>query len=119
MSDNNYECPKCHNIFPVSNRILHDARCTESNPVPLNKSRLEGKNENKKNNEYKPNIQHRPQPKITAQKRPDSHINPLNVKESVIEIPINFNCWLCEQVIPEKEREEHLQFHKMQEENEN
>ena len=48
MNENNYECPKCHNIFPFANKFLHDNRCTESNPLPLNASRLVGINDNKK-----------------------------------------------------------------------
>ncbi len=28
-----YKCPKCHNTLLVSNRMLHDLRCTEENPA--------------------------------------------------------------------------------------
>ena len=118
MSENNYECPKCHNVFPIANKMLHDARCTESKPVPLNQSRLVGPT-NKKDNQNRQPMQHRPQPKITAKRAPDSHINPLNVKESVLNIPNSFNCWLCGQTLPEKEREDHMLCHQMEEENEN
>lgn len=119
MNENNYECPKCHNVFPLANKIMHDSFCTEKSPVPLNKSRLVGKNNDKRDNKNKEPIQHRPQPKITTKRRPDSHINPLNVKESVMEVPKTFNCWLCGNTIPEKEREEHMELHQMEEENEN
>ena len=114
MSENNYECPKCHNVFPLANKFLHDNRCTESNPLPLNASRLVGINNNKKKDNQP--IQHRPQPKITAQRRPDSHINPVDIKESIIPIPETFLCWLCGQTLPEKEKEDHMLCHKMQEE---
>jgi len=117
MNENNYECPKCHNIFPFANKFLHDNRCTESNPLPLNASRLVGINDNKKNDNQP--IQHRPQPKITAQRRPDSHINPVDIKESIVPIPETFLCWLCGQTLPEKEREDHMLCHKMQEEVDN
>ena len=119
MSENDYECPKCHNIFPKSNKFMHDIRCTEKNPVPLNASRLCYLNDNKKdNNNKKQTTQHLPQPKITSKRKPDSHINPLNMKESVLEIPETFNCWLCGATLPEKEREDHMLCHQMEEENE-
>ena len=39
-----YKCPKCHNTLLVSNRMLHDLRCTEENPATyenvLRKSQL-------------------------------------------------------------------------------
>ena len=28
-----YKCPKCHNTLLVSNKMLHDLRCTEDNPA--------------------------------------------------------------------------------------
>ena len=118
MNENNYECPKCHNVFPLSNKMMHDIRCTESNPLPLNASRAIGININKKDNNNKEPIPHRPQPKITSKRRPDSHIKPLDIKESVLEVPETFNCWLCGQTLPEKEREDHMLCHQMEEENE-
>ena len=59
--NNDYECPKCHNIFPSQNRIMHDVRCTEDNPMPLDQSRqilLNNQNnpikeEKKENNDIK------------------------------------------------------------------
>ena len=47
---NDYECPRCHNIFPSGNKMLHDAKCTEKNPVPLNESRLGAINKQDNNN---------------------------------------------------------------------
>ena len=88
-----------------------------SSALPLNASRLVGINDNKKNDNQP--IQHRPQPKITAQRRPDSHINPVDIKESIVPIPETFLCWLCGQTLPEKEREDHMLCHKMQEEVDN
>ena len=120
MSENNYECPKCHNVFPISNKFMHDIRCTENNPLPLNASRMGDikKSDNKKDNKNSKQNQHIPQPKITSKRRPDSHINPFNAKESILEVPETFNCWLCGQTLPEKEREDHMLCHKMQEEGE-
>ena len=116
MNTNNYECPKCHNIFPAANKFLHDVRCTEDRPVPLNQSRIDflGLNEN----QNRAPIQHRPQPIITRRNRNNNYINPLNLRESVIDIPNTFNCWLCGQTLPENEREDHLLCHQIQEENE-
>ena len=28
-----YLCPKCYNILPISNKILHDLKCTKERPV--------------------------------------------------------------------------------------
>ena len=28
-----YNCPKCNNTLLVSNKMLHDLRCTEDNPA--------------------------------------------------------------------------------------
>ena len=28
-----YQCPKCYNILPISNKILHDLKCTKDRPV--------------------------------------------------------------------------------------
>ena len=35
---NDYECPRCHNVFPSSNKIMHDIKCTEQNPLPINQN---------------------------------------------------------------------------------
>ena len=40
MNIDNYECPKCHNVFPKSNKFLHDIHCTVNNPLPLNQNRI-------------------------------------------------------------------------------
>ena len=60
MSMNNYECPKCHNVFPESNKFLHDIHCTVNNPLPLNQSRIlfleENNNQNYQNNNNQNNI---------------------------------------------------------------
>ena len=34
MNDNKiYECPKCHNKLPISNKMLHDLKCTKERPA--------------------------------------------------------------------------------------
>ena len=30
-----YQCPKCFNVLPLSNKILHDLKCTKESPVEL------------------------------------------------------------------------------------
>ena len=30
-----YQCPKCFNVLPISNKILHDLKCTKESPVEL------------------------------------------------------------------------------------
>ena len=35
---NDYECPRCHNVFPSSNKIMHDIKCTEQNPLSINQN---------------------------------------------------------------------------------
>ena len=39
--EDNYECPRCHNVFPSTNKVMHDLRCTEEKPLPLDASRIE------------------------------------------------------------------------------
>ena len=43
---NDYECPRCHNKFPSSNKFLHDLKYTESKPAELNASRINFQNKN-------------------------------------------------------------------------
>jgi len=35
-----YECPRCHHVFPSFNKIMHDARCSVQNPFPLDKDEI-------------------------------------------------------------------------------
>jgi len=53
MRVNNYKCPKCHNIFPESNKHFHEILCKDNNQLPLNQSRimfLEEENNQNQNN---------------------------------------------------------------------
>ena len=60
MNIDNYECPKCHNVFPKSNKFLHDIHCTVNNPLPLNQNRIlfleENNNQNYQNNYNQNNL---------------------------------------------------------------
>ena len=39
IMDDNFECPKCHNIVPKQNQIMNEARFTIENPIPVDESR--------------------------------------------------------------------------------
>jgi len=169
MSVNNYECPKCHNVFPESNRFMHDIRCTENNPLPLNQSRIifleeESNNQNQNNlsnfnpnndnyfqnnqnnriqnypnnfnqnninnhfqnnlnnhnqNDHNIDLPHRPQPRLGLRNEPISHRDIFhNIRESILEMPQTFDCWLCGQTLPESEKIDHMLCHQIQDENE-
>ena len=111
MNANNYECPKCHNVFPESNKFLHDQRCTASNPVPLNQSRIAFINEQNKNKKKEP-VRHISGPNYQANK--NLHNNNIQKKEE----EKFFTCWLCGNTLKESEKTDHMLCHQMQEENE-
>ena len=112
MNVNNYECPKCHNIFPESNKFLHDQRCTISKPVPLNQSRIAFVKSQEENNRKKEPVKHISQPNYQANKNIPSN-NQNQIKEDEKE----FTCWLCGNTLKEKEKADHMLCHQMQEEN--
>ena len=53
MSQNDYQCPRCHHHFPISNRVLHDLRCNSNNnnqnPPDQNYNRSNTHNINRSN----------------------------------------------------------------------
>ena len=107
--NNDYECPRCHNIFPLQNKIMHDARCTEQNPLPLDESRKningqEIKEENKIPEEKKEEI-NIPKKEINEIKKPPSG-----------EFPEIFECNICHQIFPESERNDHMLCHNLEKE---
>lgn len=83
---NDYECPRCHNIFPESNKILHDIRCTEENPVP-NKDNL------------------MPLPQNTIQ------IAENNGFQKNLDF---FECNICHMVMPYSEKNDHILCHDLE-----
>ena len=110
--NNDYECPRCHNIFPLQNKIMHDARCTEQNPLPLDESRKningqEFKEENKIPEEKKEEI-NIPKKEINEIKKPPSG-----------EFPEIFECNICHQIFPESERNDHMLCHNLEKEEKN
>ena len=116
MNVNNYECPKCHNVFPESNKFLHDQRCTASNPVPLNQSRVDFIKEQEKNKKKEP-VKHISQPNYQANKDINNNILQRKKQIKVEDEEKEFTCWLCGNVLKEKEKADHMLCHQMQEEN--
>ena len=113
MDVNNYECPNCHNVFPESNKFLHEQRCTASKPVPLNQSRVAfSKNQEEKNKKKEP-IKHISQPNYQANKNTQ-----IKEQNQTKEEDKEFTCWLCGNTLKEKEKADHMLCHQMQEENE-
>ena len=112
MNVNNYECPKCHNIFPESNKFLHDQRCSISKPVPLNQSRIAFVKSQEENNRKKEPVKHISQPNYQANKNIRS-----NAQNQIKEDEKEFTCWLCGNTLKEKEKADHMLCHQMQEEN--
>ena len=94
-----YECPKCHNIFPSQNRVMHDARCTEENPMPLDKSRqIQLENQNNSNiNKDLSNKEKKPEviPKKEIPKEEPKSQPPLKKSSESGEFPNIFVCEIC------------------------
>ena len=51
-----YVCPKCQNTLLLSNKMLHDLRCTENNPATYEKILSEEKNKDKENTSPKKSL---------------------------------------------------------------
>ena len=111
MENQSYECPNCHNIFPINNKMMHDLRCTKENPLPLDKSRIIEQNENEENK----NIKKEEEKKIIKEakkeeiKPPQSQIK----KPPSGEFPEVFECNICHQVLKESERKDHMYCHNL------
>ena len=115
MSVNNYECPRCHNVFPEMNKFLHDQYCTVSKPVPLNQSRVAFLNEQSKAKK-KEEVKHISRPNYKTNNR-DFNINNNNKHQQQInEGNKDFTCWLCGATLKESEKLDHMLCHQMQEE---
>lgn len=126
---NDYECPKCHNIFPSSNKIMHDARCTEDNPMPLDQSRqvqqnnqnnpIKNSNQNQSNNNIE-NRQEKP-PEIIPNieiSQSNSQIEPSirNIIEDSGKFPDIFVCEKCGETLPLSEKNDHIYCHNLENE---
>ena len=112
MNVNNYECPNCHNVFPESNKFLHEQRCTSSKPVPLNQSRVAFIKSQEEKNKKKEPVKHISQPNYQTNKN-----ILLKEQNQTQEEDNEFTCWLCGNTLKEKEKADHMLCHQMQVEN--
>ena len=101
---NDYECPRCHNVFPSSNKIMHDAKCTKENPFPLDASREKELNQKKE--------------EIKSQEKKEQKDLPIKKPPSG-EFPEVFECEICHQIFTVKERDDHMYCHKLEKEEKN
>ena len=108
---NDYECPKCHNVFPSQNKYMHDAHCTEQNPMPLDKSRQEElnklKNSNNSNSKMEISQVKKPEeiPKNdNSQSIPKLSESQLKKSSQSGEFPDIFVCEICGETLAETEK---------------
>lgn len=121
---NDYECPKCHNIFPTQNKFIHDARCTEENPMALDESRqlqLDNqqnpvKKEENENNDVKIEDKKRLEIKPIIAKPQNFETIEKSIKKSSTsnEFPEIFVCEICRDTIPASEKEDHMYCHNLE-----
>ena len=127
---NDYTCPRCHNVFPSSNKLMHETRCTEENPVPLNASRMvipkemdiqqDNQNNNQINNENKQENKD-VIPQISHIEQNINNINNYDINElnNYEEIPKQFLCEICNKMIDEKDKADHILCHNLEKEQQN
>jgi hypothetical protein len=120
---NDYECPKCHNIFPSQNRFIHDARCTEENPMALDQSRQiqlgikqnPVQKEDNSNNDIK--VEPKKQPEIKQIiKEPQNFEKveqPIKKSSTSKEFP-EILCEICGKTLPESEKKDHMYCHNLE-----
>ena len=136
--ENYYECPRCHNVFPSFNKIMHDAICTEKNPIPLNNNNLAAPapignkeesinqltsffnniNINKENNINNNNDKFN----FNFYNNNNNNINNNNYFNNIINeppkdnFPQTFVCEICHEMLMEKERNDHMLCHNLEKE---
>ena len=100
---NDYECPRCHNVFPSSNKFSHDARCTEEKPVPLNASRMVISQPSENKEEIIP-------------KKEENFININEINDPPMEedFPTDFYCNICNVSMPENQKTDHMLCHDLE-----
>ena len=106
--ENDYECPRCHNVFPFQNKILHDIRCTEANPMVLNQSNQIQINNQKIQNPLLNNLNN----SENNQKNSEFQI-PQKPLESN-NFPSIFTCNLCGEILPESAKNDHILCHNLE-----
>jgi hypothetical protein len=119
---NDYECPKCHNIFPSQNRIMHDLRCTEDKPMPLDSSRKiklseinNNLNVNNKGND-KINVKKGPKKKNSLFEQEPQHLFKNYFEKENDPDPDIFVCNICGEVFQISEKADHLYCHNLESE---
>lgn len=124
---NDYECPRCHNIFPSINKLMHDTRCTEEKPLPLNASRIQiiQQNENKNEIENK-NVFENKNEFIPMKEEEENNNNNYNnnnnegIEEPKLEdFPEIFVCDICKEVLNLNEKDDHMYCHNLEKEENN
>lgn len=115
--ENDYVCPKCHNVFPSANRLLHDFRCTKENPMPLDQSRQIKINENNNPNEINNNSNYNNEensPKIEEQNQNFKFNSEFQIPQNNDYFPNFFSCDLCGLVLPETSKSDHFLCHNIE-----
>ena len=111
--ENDYECPKCHNTFPSQNKLLHDIRCSEENPMALDKN--DQMKINKQINQIQKNYYNKNE--IKNEKENSKQIN--NQKPLISEsndFNDNFICEICGKIFNESIKNDHMLCHKLENE---
>lgn len=128
MDPTMYQCPKCHNVLPKNNKMMHDIRCTESNPVPLNNSRRnidinQSQPVNTHNVNQNQNHPHSQQPIRPVNNQNYQNINiPMQQHQNnqpfqpqAPSVPhTQFTCNICGLKIDQKEKDDHLLCHQLE-----
>ena len=125
--ENNYKCPRCQNVFPEQNKIMHDIKCTVDNPMPLDKSRLDILNnqnkeikreiENNKNNDINREIPKEDNKKNISNDREKQSF--LKHSSNSGEFPNIFVCDICHETMAESEKNDHMYCHDLEKQENN
>ena len=131
---NDYECPRCHHVFPSSNKIMHDIRCTEQYPFSPNQTNMEITKKKEINKEIIPEIKESENENDNLKNKDDLFDN--NSNENLFNNKYNkkdsnnnnnlirqfpnktFLCEKCNLTFLERDRNEHMLCHKLEEEEE-
>ena len=127
--EEDYECPRCHNKFPSYNKFLHNIKCTEQKPFPLNQNIMMKSKNNEKKAEIKPNILI---PKNFEKKEEllPKNIDLDNIIKDIIEndlkdypplgdFPDVFECDIWHEILKETDRNDHMYCHNLEKEERN
>ena len=111
--ENDYECPKCHNTFPSQNKLLHDIRCSEENPMALDKN--DQMKINKQINQIQKNYYNKNE--IENERENSKQINNQNPLTSESnDFNDNFICEICGEIFNESIKNDHMLCHKLENE---